>query len=48
MLWPEEELVVALLANASPSPLFAEEAQRIAHFFLDHPSTRTGTGRRPV
>lgn len=37
MLWPEEKLVVALLANASRSPLFAEEAQTIAHFFLDHP-----------
>jgi hypothetical protein len=37
MLWPEKELAVALLGNASQSPLFAEEVQTIAHFFLDHP-----------
>lgn len=45
VLYPNERLSVAILVNASRAPVFAEEAQTLAHFFLDHPSSaeRVGT-----
>lgn len=44
MPWPEEGLAIALLSNASRTPLLAEEAQTIAHFFLSHPSAADRIG----
>jgi CubicO group peptidase (beta-lactamase class C family) len=37
LLYPEVDLVIALLSNVSSAPLFEHEAQTIAHFFLEHP-----------
>lgn len=42
ILYPGRRLVIALSANRSTAPLFAEEAETLAHFFLDH-----GTTKRP-
>lgn len=36
LLYPDEEVVVALASNREDAPLFEQEAQTIAHFFLDH------------
>lgn len=44
MLYPERELAVAILVNASRAPVFAEEAQTLAHLFLDHPPGATTIG----
>lgn len=44
MVWPEPGLAVAILVNASRAPVFHEEAQSLAHFFLDHPSGVEGAG----
>ncbi len=38
LLYPEEHLVIAMLANVNPAPLFEQEAQTLAHFFLEHPA----------
>lgn len=37
MLYPEARLAIAILVNASRAPVFHEEAQTLAHLFLDHP-----------
>jgi CubicO group peptidase (beta-lactamase class C family) len=37
LIYPETGLVIALLANLNPAPVFEQEAQTIAHFFLEHP-----------
>ena len=37
-LYPEQHLVIAMLANINPAPLFEQEAQTLAHFFLEHPA----------
>ncbi len=36
LLYPDRDIVVAMAANRSTAPLFEEEAQSLAHFFLDH------------
>jgi CubicO group peptidase (beta-lactamase class C family) len=36
LLYPDEKVVVALAANRENAPLFEQEAQTIAHFFLEH------------
>jgi CubicO group peptidase (beta-lactamase class C family) len=36
LLYPDEKVVVALAANRENAPLFEQESQTIAHFFLDH------------
>ena len=42
LLYPEERVVVALAANRENAPLFEQEAQEVAHFFLEH--DRAGGG----
>ncbi len=36
LLYPDDGLAVAILVNASLAPVFQEEAEPVAHFFLDH------------
>ena len=38
LMYPERELVVVLLSNMEDAPLFEQEAQTLAHFFLEHPA----------
>jgi CubicO group peptidase (beta-lactamase class C family) len=38
LLYPDAGLIIALLANFNPAPLFEQEAQTLAHFFLEHPA----------
>lgn len=44
MLYPEQELAIAILVNASLAPVFQEEAQSLTHLFLDHPATADRIG----
>lgn len=39
LIYPSQGLVIAMLSNRSLAPLFEEEAQTIAHFFLEHQAT---------
>lgn len=43
ILWPDHGLAIALLVNAGSAPVFHQEAQTLAHFFLDHPEAGEGT-----
>jgi len=36
LLYPDQGVVVAMAANRAAAPLFEEEAQVFAHFFVDH------------
>ncbi|MGH7565496.1 MAG: serine hydrolase domain-containing protein [Gemmatimonadota bacterium] len=36
LLYPEEGIVVAMATNRSNAPLFEQEAQSVAHLFLEH------------
>ena len=36
LLYPGQDVVVAMAANRATAPLFEQEAEGIAHFFIDH------------
>lgn len=44
LLHPESSLAVAMLVNASGAPVFEQEAQTLAHLFLDHPPAESSIG----
>lgn len=44
LLYPESTLAVAILVNASRAPMFEQEAQTLAHLFLDHAPSESSIG----